>query len=90
MIVFVNNRKRANQKEVGWSHRSLNQRNWSIGWVVQANQSNRLEVLVFHGLVLSVKVKGTTAICKVSNCYGGSKEVEREASKPLKKCRKQL
>jgi len=62
---------------------------WSIGWVVQASQSNRLMVLTFHGLVLSDKVKGTTAVCMVSNSYGGSKEAEREASEPLKKCRKQ-
>jgi len=82
--------KRANQKEVGRSHRSLRQGIWSIGWGVQANQSNRLEVLVFHGLVLSVKVKSTTAGCMVSNCYGRSKEAERDASEPLKKCRKQL
>ena len=46
--------------------------------------------LAFHGLVLSDKVKGTTAVVLWVVCYGGSKEAERDVSEPLKKCREQL
>ena len=49
----------------------------------QAHQSNRLMGLAFHGLVLSDKIKGATAVCRVSSCYGRSKEAERDASEPL-------
>ena len=44
----------------------------------------------FHGLVLSDKVKGTTAVVLWVESYGRSKEAEPEASEPLQKCRKQL
>ena len=55
------NGKRVNHRKVVRSHRKFISGNWSIDWDVQANQSNRLMVLTFHGLVLSDKVKGATA-----------------------------
>jgi len=53
--------KRATLGVDGLTQRTRNE-NWSLGWSVWANQSNRLMGLTFHGLVLSDKVKGTTAV----------------------------
>ena len=43
--------------------------------IVQTNQSNRLEVLSFHGTVLSVKVKGTTPFVQVVIAMVGAKKL---------------
>jgi hypothetical protein len=50
---------------------------WSIGWSVQANQSNRLMLLTFHGLVLSDKVKGITCVCMLIAMVGVEELKER-------------
>ena len=39
--------------------------------------------LAFHGMVLSDKVKGATAVVLWVEGYGGSKEAEREEIEPL-------
>lgn len=55
---------------------------WSIGWDVQANQSNRLEVLTFHELVLNVKVKDITGVCMPSNIMVGAKKLNEMRMNP--------
>ena len=48
----------------GWrTHQSDDTQDWTIGKDVQAYLPNRLVVLLFHGVVLSDKVKSYPASC---------------------------
>jgi len=58
----------------------------SIGEDVQAYSPNRLEVLHFHGVVLSVKVKARSVSCMARLCMVGTEELSE--SEPLLRCRK--